>query len=951
MKSFLDIVVEDLLKKGNGHLEHMTVVFPNKRASLFFNKSLQEQISGALWSPKYTTISDLLRTLTPLTLGDRIRLVLELHKVYVEVTGLQETLDQFYAWGELMLADFDDIDKHLADARQVLRLVTDYHELDNTDYLTEGQKEVLKRFFSNFTDGHSSELKSRFLRLWSKFYDIYSCYRERLQEMGLAYEGMIYRDAAERLKSGEATQLLGATNEVYVFVGFNLLNEAEEALFDYLKSEDRARFYWDYDDYYMHGSEAGTFIVQHLKSYPNELPSDHEVYSRFGKDGDMTFLSAPTDDVQARYIAQWLTPERIAAGRKTAIVLADESLLNTVLYCLPPEVMHVNITTGYPLDKTHIASFIRLYVALLQKRALTLHAVNSVLRHPYARLLSQKAAELMERLNGEIIYYPTQEDVAVDDTLAKFFAPLQDVTDSHEIGQRLMWVVKTIAQTGEVNEGETEALYRMYGLLNRLDNLFEQGTHDAIQCQTYLKLLQQIVHLTTVPFHGEPIEGIQIMGILETRNLDFDHLLLLSCNEGNIPAQVNDSSFIPHAVRKAYGLTTIDNKVAIYAYHFHRLIQRAKDVTVTYNSSTENGRQGEMSRFMLQLMAESGMPIRRGVMVAAQETDATPLTRVDKTPEMVHALIEKGTMSPSAMGRYLRCPVSFYYTYIRGIRDDDTTDEEEMNSQAFGNIFHKAAELVYAPLSGKSVTQQYLNGLLKEKGHISLQRIVDRAFREELFKLKDDKRRMPRLGGLQVINREMVLKFLKDLLAYDLKCTPFKMVSAEHWCEEDIEVSTIEGLRRMKVGGIIDRLDEITENGQRPQRVIDYKTGRYSRLSMPSVEDIFDPKNVAKHSAYYLQAILYSCIISKKNDATDSLRVLPALLYVNQLFRDDYSPLLPIDRNAITDIAPIRSEFMDRIRQLIEEILNPEVPFTPTEDKKRCTDCPYFTLCKLNENK
>jgi len=201
MKSFLDIGVEDLLKKGNGHLEHMTVVFPNKRASLFFNKSLQEQISGALWSPKYTTISDLLRTLTPLTLGDRIRLVLELHKVYVEVTGLQETLDQFYAWGELMLADFDDIDKHLADAKRVLRLVTDYHELDNTDYLTEGQKEVLKRFFSNFTDGHSSELKNRFLRLWSKFYDIYSCYRERLQEMGLAYEGMICRDAAERLKS------------------------------------------------------------------------------------------------------------------------------------------------------------------------------------------------------------------------------------------------------------------------------------------------------------------------------------------------------------------------------------------------------------------------------------------------------------------------------------------------------------------------------------------------------------------------------------------------------------------------------------------------------------------------------------------------------------------------------------------------------------------------------
>lgn len=948
MKTFLDIVVDDLLKKSEGHLEHMTVVFPNKRASLFFNKSLQEQIHGTLWSPKYTTITDLLRKLSPLALGDRIRLVLELHKTYVETTGLNESLDQFYSWGELMLADFDDIDKHMADAQQVLQLVTDYHELDNTDYLSEEQKEVLKSFFSNFTDGHSSELKRRFLKLWSKFYDIYTGYRQRLTEMGLAYEGMIYRDAAERLKEGDSSKLLGNTNETYIFVGFNLLNEAEEALFDYLKSENRARFYWDFDDYYMHGGEAGVFIAQHMKHYPNELPLDHETYSQFRKK-DMTFLSAATDDAQARYIAQWLTPERIAAGRRTAIVLADEGLLNTVLYCLPPTVKHVNITTGYPLEKTHIASFVRLYVALLQKRGLTLHAVNSLLRHPYARLLSAKALELMERLNEEIIYYPTMEDVAADETLAKFFAPLQNMNDCQEIGQRLMWVVKTIAMTREVDEAETEALYRMYGLLNRLDNLFDQGAIDGMQCQVYLKLLQQIVHLTTVPFHGEPIEGIQIMGILETRNLDFDHLLLLSCNEGNIPAQVNDSSFIPHAVRKAYGLTTVDNKVAIYAYHFHRLIQRAADVTVTYNSSTEDGRQGEMSRFMLQLLAESGMSIQRGVMVAAQETDTTPLTKVDKTPEMVHTLIEKGKISPSAMGRYLRCPVSFYYTYIKDIREDDANDQEEMNSQAFGNIFHKAAELVYGPLSGKEVTSQYINGLLKEKGHISLQRIVDRAFREELFKLKDEKRRMPRLGGLQVINREMVIRFLQDLLTYDLKCTPFKMVSAEHWCEEEIEVNTIEGPRQIKVGGIIDRLDEKTEEGHRTVRVIDYKTGRYSRLAMPSVEDIFDPRNVAKHSGYYLQAILYSCIISKKLPENGSHKVLPALLYVNQLFRDDYSPLLPIDGRDITDIESIKTEFMEHIRRLIEEILNPEIPFTPAADKKTCTNCPYYTLCKLNE--
>ena len=948
-KTFLDIVVEDLLNKNHAHLEHLTLVFPNKRASLFFNKSLQEQANSALWSPKYTTISDLLGKLSPLALGDRIRLVLELHRTYVEVTGLKESLDQFYAWGELMLSDFDDIDKHMADAGQVLRLITDYHELDNSDYLTEGQKEVLKRFFSNFTDGHSSELKRRFLQLWSKFHDIYSSYRKRLAAQGLAYEGMLYRDAAERLKGGEAIHQLGAAKDVYVFVGFNLLNEAEETLFNCLKAENRARFYWDFDNYYMHGSEAGQFISQHLRNYPNELPQDHEAYSRFGKQQEMTFISAPTDDIQARYIAKWLTPERIAAGRRTAIVLADEGLLNTVLYSLPPEVKHVNITTGYPLEKTHIASFVRLYVALLQKRSLTLHSVNSVLRHPYASLLSPKAKELMERLNEEIIYYPTMEDVAIDENLAKFFAPLEDTNSSREIGKRLMWVVKTVAMANKVDEGQTEALYRMYGLLNRIDNLMNDETGGSIiQSLTYLKLLQQIVHLTSVPFHGEPLEGIQIMGILETRNLDFDHLLLLSCNEGNIPAQVTDSSFIPHAVRKAYGLTTIDNKVAIYAYHFHRLIQRAKDVTVTYNNSTEGGRQGEMSRFMLQLLAESDLYIHRCVMVASQDIDTVSPAQVDKTPDMVRALIEKGTMSPSAMSRYLRCPVSFYYTYIKGIREDDASDEEEMNAQAFGNIFHKAAELIYAPFEGKEVTAQYLKGLLTEKGHITLQRIVDKAFREELFKLKDNTRPMPRLGGLQVINREMVMKFLLHLLAYDLKHAPFRMLNTEHWCQEEIEVNTLDGPRKIKAGGIIDRLDETMENGKPTIRVIDYKTGRYSRLAMPSVEDIFDPKNVAKHSGYYLQAILYSCIISQSPATSGGRNVLPALLYVNQLFRDDYSPLLPIDGENITEVDSIRTEFMGHIRRLIEEILDPGIPFRPTEDAKTCQNCPFILLCKLN---
>ena len=968
MKTFLDIVVEDLLTKSQGDLSRYTIVFPNKRASLFFNHSLAEQTTRPVWSPRYTTISELLGSLSGLMAGDRIQLVFELYRSYVTVTGSTETLDQFYSWGELMLSDFDDIDKHMAEAGQVLQVVADLHELDTTDFLNEDQIRVLKQFFSNFTEKHNSELRQRFLQLWSKFKDIYSNYHERFGKLGIAYEGMLYRDAIETLRK-DGGEALTKDGTIYVFVGFNLLNKVEESLFDYLKGEGRARFYWDFDDYYMHGSEAGRYIAGHLKNYPNELPLDHEIYRMFEQkrqrtknrdhgrkeQADVTFLAAPTEDLQARYVSQWLTPERILAGRKTAIVMADESLLETVLYCLPPEVTHVNITTGYPLAQSHIASFVRLYMVLLQKRNHTLHNVNALLRHPYAKNVSEKAGELLEYLNDNKIYYPTDNDLNRDENLTRLFAPLSDVEDYMAINDRLLWAVKTIAMNGSMKEGEAEGLYRMHKVLNRLSSLMGEGlplpsgNGGITGMALYRKLLQQIVQSTTIPFHGEPVEGIQIMGVLETRNLDFEHVLLLSCNEGNMPAKVSDSSFIPHSIRKAHDLTTIDNKVAIYSYYFHRLLQRCPDVTVTYNNSTANGQTGEMSRFMLQLLAESNIMIGRGVMTAGQTANMTREDDVEKTPEMVKHLLDRGKLSPSGLDKYLRCPKRFYYCYVMGIREDDSNDTEEMDAQTFGTIFHKSAELIYKGMEGRMVTREYIRGLLEEKGNITLNRIVDQAFREELFNIKDKERKTPRLGGLQVINREMVMKFLKGMLNYDLDHAPFTMLHVEHYVEEELTVSSIFGENTVKIIGTIDRLDQVTENGVTYTRVIDYKTGKYSELNMRDIEAIFDPSQTKNHSGYYLQALLYSCIKSSEYQ-----NVVPMLLYVSKLSagrsstgnKGNYSPLLSLNRLNITDVAPLKEEFMAGVKKLIEEILNPELPFKANRRSQNCDYCIYKMLCE-----
>lgn len=977
MTSFLNIVAKDLLLKHGEDLSSITIVFPNKRASLFFNAELASLCDKPIWSPNYTTISELFSSQTSLLLADRIQLICELHKSYTKITGSTETLEQFYNWGELMLADFDDVDKHLAQADKVFMLLSNIHELDSVEYLTPEKQEAIRRFFSNFSLDHNSELKKRFLQLWNKIEEIYNDYRDRLFSQGIAYEGMLYRFVIENVLPGLESSLAHDSSHSddrsqtdnrsrstlfaesqYVFIGFNLLNTVEERLFTYLKKNHNARFYWDFDHHYMQKSDgsdasganssdnrytpdAGKYISQYLGCFPNELSLDNPVYKQFSNKQDVAIVSATTEDIQARYISQWLTPERIAAGRKTAIVMADESLLETVLHCLPPEVRHVNITCGYPLEKSPVASLVRLVMALYQRKVNTLHSINGILQHPYAKYISSNFEELFDNLNGSKIFYPTNEDLAIDEAFAQFFTPLTNTNNGVEINERLIWITKHIARNTNPEDNFTnEALYRLYTILNRLS---AQSLED-MPLTLYGKLLNQIIKSTTIPFHGEPIDGIQIMGILETRSLDFDNILLLSCNEGNMPAKLNDSSFIPHSIRKGYSLTTIDNKVAIYSYYFHRLIQRASTLHITYNNSTNDGHTGEMSRFILQLMADNPFPMRRLALSAGQTTLSHSIEQIAKDDAMVSMLIDRKYFSPSALGRYLRCQLSFYYKYIMGINDFLDGDEEEMDNQSFGSIFHSAAEKIYKSCIGRTVTREYIERLLDEKGNVTIHRFVDEAFREQLFNLKDSNRPMPRLGGLQVINAEMIFSFIVKLLRYDLQLTPFKVLGLEEKVYDNIPVSTIHGTTDISIGGAIDRLDMVTDKtlGTQTIRIIDYKTGRYNTLDIPSVEDIFNPEYIKKHSDYYLQAMMYSSIVAKHQKAP----IMPALLYIQQLDKEGYQPTLKINKQEILNAEEYFSAYRESLVRLIEDILNPELPFHKCSDDSHCAHCPYSKFCR-----
>ena len=929
--SFLSSLAQTLITAYGTDLSRVTVVFPNKRASLFLNEELTHLYDKPLWSPAYITISDLFRSMSSLEVADPIKLICDLHKSYVKCTGIEESLDHFYGWGQILLSDFDDVDKHLAPADKVFANLRDIHEYDDDTYLTQKQRDILRKFFSNFNDSHNTELKQRFLSFWSHIYDIYLDFNARLASQGLAYEGSLYRQVIEKSLKIEVNAFL---NRQYVFAGFNLLLPVEQALIQHLEAEDKACLIQDTDE---------------------ETPKE------------ISIISAPTDNIQARYVSTWLKENnRIEAGSKTAIVLADESLLQTVIHAIPPEVTKLNITTGYPLSQTTAAT----------------------------RIIPQN------------VHKPNGGQVLSS----------QNIPHEEARRARTFWEERYLTPKSPL---ELEALYRLELILNRLQTLIDSGDLQVSDA-TLRRLLTQIIASTTIPFHGEPIEGIQIMGVLETRNLDFDHVLLLSCNEGNLPKGINDTSFIPYSIRKAYNLTTADHKVDIYHNYFRRLLQRASDVTILYNNSTNDGKTGEMSQFMLQLLVESPHPITLKTLQAGLQPTWSQQQPVIKSPEVIETLrhrFSEKPLSPSALSLYLRCPLQFFYRYVAGL--DEYEEEDPMDSRLFGNIFHKAAHLLYSAFTDmEDVTSNNLSlrkhsarggttsqDVFERKVITVVCRAVDEAIKLELFLLEDPMAKMPPLNGLQLINREVIIKYLHQLLEVDRQLAPFTILALEtplsSECGQILPFENVlarrasscgmfserKNLSTVKVGGVVDRIDLISlPDGTERIRVVDYKTSNTRLKPLPDVAAIFDPANIKYHSDYYLQAILYSCLVDnsaflnqredsvvplKKHSArggTTSQRsalplatggtqelferdntvrpVSPCLLFIQHAGTDNYDPTLILGKTPITDVTEIKDEFMHHLTNLIIEIFDPNTPFLPTEERTRCKSCPFHALCQ-----
>lgn len=956
METFLKQVAHDLYNKTEGNFTKVAIVFPNKRASLFFNEYLAQESDRPIWSPTYVSISELFRQSSDLSIADPIKLVCDLYKVFQKATGSKETLDDFYFWGEMLIADFDDADKNMADTHALFSNLKDLNELmDNYDFLEEGQKEALSQFFHNFSINQVTELKQRFISMWNVLGDIYAEYKALLESQSIAYEGMLYRQVIEQL------DVEALPYNKYIFVGFNVLNKVEHTLFKKLNEAGKAMFYWDYDTFYLNKTphEAGEFIRRNLRDFPSELPASF--FDNLNQPKEVTFIESPTENGQVRYLPQWIRENLTSQEKETAVVLCNEALLQPVLHALPDNVKHINITMGFPLSQTPAYSFVN---ALMELHTSGYNPNNgrylfaeviSVLKHPYTRQLSPEAEKLEQTLTRDNRFYPLPSELKQDNVLELLFTPRRNNLDLCSMLSEALKEVAVIYQQQAASHSDAfdqlyrESLFKTYTLVNRFHTLIESKELN-VQAGTFQRLLTRVMSSSSIPFHGEPAIGMQVMGVLETRNLDFRHLIMLSVNEGQLPKAGGDSSFIPYNLRKAFGMTTIDHKIAVYAYYFYRLMQRAEKVTLVYNTATDGINRGELSRFMLQFLIEWGYPVLRKQLEAAQSPqDSTPII-IEKTPDVMERMKSvfdirnnpKALISPSALNCYLDCPLKFYYKYVALLSAPDEVTAD-IDSAKFGSIFHYAAEHIYKDLTahGKLISKENLETLLKDE--VRLQTYVDNGFKELFFNLPPNEQ--PEYNGIQLINSAVIVKYIQQLLRNDLRYAPFTFVGSEQRIFENIEICTSTGDIQSRIGGIIDRIDSKGES----LRIVDYKTGGDADTPA-NVQSLFIPDK--KRSNYVFQTFLYASIVCKKlREKNDSRLVAPALLYIHRAASENYSPVIQMGeprkpKEPVDNFAQYEGDFRENLKTLLEDIFNPDISFTQTEIEDKCAYCDFRALCK-----
>jgi hypothetical protein len=969
MTPFLYKVAKLFYEQCGNQLYRYTFVLPNRRAGIFLQKYLAEIAGKPLFSPAVLTIQELFASLSSYQPADRIEMLVMLYNHFGKISGSKESFDDFLYWGEMLLNDFDDVDKYLVDAEQLFRNVHDFRSLDDDlAHLSEDQVDAVRRFWTNFMPAEGSEAKQKFQETWKILSGLYASFRGELHEKGRAYEGMMFREVAERTRDGEDREWQTGR---FVFVGLNALTPAEKMLMEHLKKQGMADFYWDYDSPFVRDPQnRASFRVQENHAcFPSlyRLPGSDEKTEKTA----IEVIGVPSGAGQAKHVTHILS--RLVESKaipdpgeaiNTAIVLPDESLLLPVLYSVPTEIGKINVTMGYGLSHASIASLVE-HIALLQQNLRSWNGetafyhryVKALLDHP---LVYRSATAEAESLKEHILTYnrivvPLSE-IPGHPLLSLIFYPLSGWQEAGDYLHRIFaYVYQTL--TAEKKEGkpagekdnagrqdaenpggnihsadlEREFIVQYYKTVTRLQDRLQGAGNMTVE--TWFSLLKKLAHSISVSFSGEPLSGLQVMGVLETRTIDFENLIILSMNEGVFPLRNPSNSFIPYTLRKGFGLPTHEHQDSTYAYHFYRMISRAKRVFMLYDTRAEEMQTGEVSRYFYQLkyLYHHSFDISERMVtydVSAPEVAPVLVTKRKEVMRKLSGFLagNEKYLSASLINNYIDCPLKFYFTAVEGL-SEETEVQESVEADVFGSIFHRLMEIIYNRYKEKIVTPDVLAAVAKDEAYLT--EILEEAFARYYF--KDDGNPRP-LQGQHYLIGEILRSYVKQTLVVDKQFTPFRYIGSEYRFRTIYRAD-----ERLNVNfkGSIDRIDRVGEL----VRIVDYKTGA-GPTSFREITDLFDS---SKNNRPYqiLQVFVYGLFYLLENPG---VRITPAVYYLRSVFKD-FNPSIFFGKHPIDDISVYMEEFSEMFRSLLKEIFDPAVPFIQTPNSKNCEWCAFKSLC------
>lgn len=962
MKSFLAELSEQLYQQYKDNLQEVTLVFPNRRAGLFFRKYLAQHIEKPVWAPQILSIDDFVKSMSELESADQLTLLFILYDAYSKVSPKKETFDQFYYWGEMLLGDFDDIDKYMVRAGDLFVDLKNQKDIEQQfQYLTDEQIETIRRFWNSFSDKPSRHQED-FLMVWNILEKVYGQFKAQLKEEGVGYDGMIFREVAERIVKDDFVY----DGRQVVFAGFNALTKAEEDIIASMLKKAGAAMYWDLDRYYFEddSQEAGYFLRRYAghkvigATFPENVPDNFLTGVK-----KIEMVGVPLAVGQAKLLGELLDEVDKHNPERTAIVLPDEQILFPVLHSLPEAFEDINITMGYPLKDTALNGFLEHVLNLQQhvqesrsgKITLYYAHVVSLMKHPYFfHFHPEQANTVIKNIESKNIMRVALEDMPQEGLFGKVFQQVKDTDAVFEYLLEILGWIHLAIRAGEVSDRldmiEREYVFHFYTQLKRLKEIATERKV-VLTMPTFLKLFKQIVYGLKLPFSGEPLNGLQVMGVLETRNLDFDNVYILSMNEGNFPPGINQSSFIPFNLRKGYNLPTYEHQDAIYAYSFYRLLQRAKKIVLFYNTESGIKTGGEMSRFLYQLQYEVPIQIQEHVLSNTIKVPAPKPIVIEKDERVLKLLdaycneetsIQQRMLTPSAFNTYLDCRLKFYFRYVVRMYEPDRI-QEEIDAPTFGNLFHTMMERFYTHVCVQKGDKRIESHDLDNDTllHTSL----EEAFMEHYHWQTPEE---VHFEGRNLIVRDIILKMGRRILKNDQAYAPFEILRIENSKEAytvAVPISTGKGEKQVWVKGIIDRVD--LKNGV--VRVLDYKTGKDDKR-FDDVPSLFDRNNKKRNKAA-MQTLMYSLLYAENETDHDHV-VTPGLYNVRELFSANFDVhLMQRDevgkRNAtpLIDARSLLPEVKSEMKRLLEEVFDPGVPFGQTDNLRICDYCPYAGIC------